>query len=637
MSVPCHSDKRPLRPRGACALLVAAVAVAAGSGCSTVPEPTTPVRVKLIAFNDFHGNLQSPGRFGESAPSTRRPAVGGADALAAWVARLASANANHAVVGGGDFVGASPLVSGLFLDEPAVEVLNRIGVDFTAVGNHEFDKGAAELLRLQHGGCKLVAGQPDPNSCKGLGSKAPGSLDGAHFQWLSANVVDAATGRPLLPPWAVKTFEGIPVAFIGMTLKGTPGIVSPAGVAGLEFRDEADTVNALVPQLRAQGIEAIVVLVHQGGVQPGPTNDINGCDAGLKNADGSDSEIARIVGRLDDAVDLVISAHTHAAYNCSANAVGAARATGLANRTGRLVPVTSANSYGRVLTDIDLTLDRRTRDVLAVSPTNRLVVRDDPAVPPDAAVGDIVQGYARLAAPLADRVVGRLAAALSNEPDDAGETAAGSLVADTQLRATQPPALGGAQIAFMNPGGVRGAGFVPPAGATPPFPLSYAAAFTVQPFGNSLVTMTLSSTQLKALLEQQFQGCGGQGKDTLLQPSAGLRVTWRAGAPACARILDVSWTPVDLRAVPPVATGPAQAVVRAGVVLEPARPWRVTVNSFMASGGDAYSVLASGTDRLGGAQDLDALVAYLAPYLPPHAPYDAALPALGEPRVLRVP
>ena len=625
------------RLRCAVALLSATTLVLSGSGCATAPTGATPVRVKLIAFNDFHGSLQSPGRFGASAQSAQRPAVGGAGALAAWVARLEAANPNHAVVGGGDFVGASPLVSGLFFDEPAVEVLNRIGVDFTAVGNHEFDKGAAELLRLQHGGCKQVAGQPDPNSCKGLGSKAPGTFDGARFRWLAANVVDTATGRPLLPAYAIKSFEGVPVAFIGMTLRGTPGIVSPSGVAGLDFRDEADTVNALVPQLRAQGIEAIVVLVHQGGVQSGPANDINGCDGALRNADGSDSEIAKIVGRLDDAVDLVVSAHTHAAYNCSANAVGPARATGLANRAGRLVPVTSANSYGRVLTDIDLTLDRHTHAVLAVSPTNRLVVRDDADVPPDAAVRDIVQGYARLAAPLAERVVGRLATTLSNEPDDAGEAAAGSLVADTQLRATQPAQSGGAQIAFMNPGGVRGAGFVPPAGSTPPFALSYAAAFTVQPFGNSLVTMTLTSTQLKALLEQQFKGCGGQGKDTPLQPSAGLRVTWSARAPACARIVDVSWTPVDLRAAPPVAAGPSQPIVRGGVVLEPARAWRVTVNSFMASGGDGYAVLTSGTDRLGGAQDLDALVAYLAPTLSPNAPYDATLPALGEPRIVRVP
>ncbi|HYP32105.1 MAG TPA: bifunctional metallophosphatase/5'-nucleotidase [Burkholderiaceae bacterium] len=621
-----------LRPPILAALLAAALA-----GCATAPSPAAaPVTVKLLAFNDFHGNLQSPGRFGENAQAPRRP-VGGADALAAWVARLAAANPNHVVVGGGDFVGASPLVSALFLDEPAVEALNHVGVDFTSVGNHEFDKGAAELLRLQHGGCRLADGRPDPNSCKGLGSKAPGTFDGARFQWLSANVVDTATGRTLLPPYGIKTFDGVPVAFIGMTLRGTPGIVSPTGVAGLQFRDEADTVNALVPQLRAQGVEAIVVLVHQGGVQPGAAGDINGCDDALRNPDGSESDIARIVRRLDDAVALVVSAHTHAAYNCSANAVGAARATGLPNRAGRLVPVTSAASYGRVLTDVDLVLDPLTRRVVQVSPVNRLVLRDDPAVPVDPAVRDIVQGYATLAAPLAGRVVGQLAQALPNDADAAGETPAGSLIADSQLRATQAPAAGAAQIAFMNPGGVRAAGFVPPAGASAPFALTYGAAFTVQPFGNSLVTMTLTSAQLKALLERQFEHCKGEPSECVLQWSAGLRVKWSAGAPAGAKVVDVDWTPVDLAAVPPEVTGPTQSVVNAGVVLEPARQWRVTVNSFLASGGDGYAMLKSGTDRRGGAQDIDALTSYLEPYRAPHAPYDARLPALGEPRAVRVP
>jgi 5'-nucleotidase len=275
--------------------------------------------------------------------------------------------------------------------------------------------------------------------------------------------------------------------------------------------------------------------------------------------------------------------------------------------------VTSASAFGRVLTDIDLTLDRQTHRVRAVSPANRLVDRDDPAIAGAIAaapvVRDIVQGYAALAAPLADGVIGRLATALPAAPNEAGEQPAGSLIADTQLRATQAPALGGAQIAFMNAGGVRAPGFVPPAGAMAPFALTYGAAFTVQPFGNSLVTMTLTSAQLKTLLEQQFAGCAGQAADRPLQPSAGLRVSWRAGAPPCARIVDVSFTPTDMAAMPPVATGPAQAVVKDGVVLEPARNWRVTVNNYLANGGDGFSTLKAGTERVGGAQDLDALTA----------------------------
>ncbi|MGJ7512743.1 hypothetical protein ACSFBL_35600, partial [Variovorax sp. GT1P44] len=207
-------------------------------------RPPEPIKVKIIGFNDYHGNLQTPGTFGVNTlvPAAQRPAVGGAEYLAAYVARMKAQNVNNVVVGAGDFIGASPLISALFFDEPAVETLNKIGVEFNAVGNHEFDKGSAELRRLQSGGCKVTGGLPDPNSCKGLGSNAPGTFDGARFKWLSANVVETATGRTLFPAYGIKSFQGAKVAFIGMTLKGTPGIVTPTGVAGLEFRDEAQTV-----------------------------------------------------------------------------------------------------------------------------------------------------------------------------------------------------------------------------------------------------------------------------------------------------------------------------------------------------------------------------------------------------------
>ena len=633
--------------------LLAATIASAFAGAAFAQTAPAPITVKIIGFNDFHGNLQSPGTFGQNTivPTAQRPAVGGAEYIAAYVARLKAQNPLNAVVGGGDFIGASPLISALFFDEPAVEVMNHVGVDFTSVGNHEFDKGSAELKRLQAGGCKLTNGEPDPNSCRGLGSRAPGTFDGAQFKWLSANVIENATGRTLLPPYGIKAFNGVKVAFIGMTLKGTPGIVTPTGVAGLTFQDEADTVNALVPRLRAQGIEAIVVLVHQGGFQSSPNvGDINGCDGNLKNADGSKSDIENIVNRLDDAVDLVISAHTHAAYNCSASTVdvknvsGAAvstpRPTGLANKVGRLIPVTSASAFGRIVTDIDVTLDPKTHNVTAVAPTNRLVDRTDPAInlaiASDPAVRNIVQGYNALVSPLASAVVGTITSALPSTANAAGEEPAGDLIADAQLAATQPAALGGAQIAFMNVGGVRSPGFIS-AASTYPYALTYGDAFTVQPFGNSLVTMTLTAAQLKALLEQQFAGCGGQVADRVLQPSNGLRITWRAGRPACARIVDVAFTPTDVTVTPPAATGPTEVLVKDGVVQDPERTFRVTVNNFMASGGDGYTTLESGTNRIGGAQDIDALRAWLAPYLPPHAPYDARSPAMGEPRVLRVP
>ncbi|OUM04400.1 bifunctional metallophosphatase/5'-nucleotidase [Variovorax sp. JS1663] len=613
-----------------------------------------PIKIKIVGFNDYHGNLQSPGTFGVNTlvPAANRPAVGGAEYLAAYVARMKAQNPNTVVVGAGDFIGATPLISALFFDEPSVETLNRIGVDFNAVGNHEFDKGAAELKRLQNGGCKLTDGVPDPNSCKGLGSNAPGTFDGARFKWLSANVVETATGRTLLPAYGIKSFQGAKIAFIGMTLRGTPSVVTPTGVAGLEFRDEADTVNALVPRLRAQGVKTIIVLVHQGGFQSSPNvGDINGCDGNLKNADGSESDIAKIVARLHDEVDLVISGHTHAAYNCSANTVdvksvnGAAastpRPTGLPNREGRLVPVTSASAFGRVLTEVDLQLDPRSHKVLAVRPTNRLVDRTDAAInqaiATDPGVKNIVDGYSALVSPLANEVIGTIAVPLPNSANAAGEMPAGSLIADAQLQATQPAALGGAVMAFMNAGGVRNPGFAF-AGASYPYNVTYGNAFTVQPFGNSLVTMTLTAVQLKNLLEQQFVGCQGQTQQRILQVSNGLKYSWRASAAPCAKIVDVVLTPTDVGVTPPVATGAPETIVANGVVQNPAKTYRVTVNNFIATGGDGFTVLVGGTNVLGGAQDIDALTAYFnAGYKSPKLPYDPALPALAIPRITMLP
>jgi 5'-nucleotidase len=632
----------------------ALTAAAASIGFAAGEVQAAPITVKVIGFNDYHGNLQTPGTFGVNTlvPTAQRPAVGGAEFIAAYVARMKAQNPLNVVVGAGDFIGASPLISALFFDEPAVETLNKIGVEFNAVGNHEFDKGSSELKRLQNGGCKLTNGVPDPNSCKGLGSGAPGTFDGAKFKWLSANVFETATGRTLLPPYGIKTFNGVKVAFIGMTLKGTPGIVTPTGVAGLDFRDEADTVNALVPRLRALGIEAIVVLVHQGGFQTSPNvGDINGCDGNLKNSDGSDSDIAKIVARLDNAVDLVISGHTHAAYNCSANtvdvksvggtAVSTPRPTGLANKVGRLIPVTSASAFGRVLTDIDVTIESTTRDVIAVSATNRLVDRTDvtinDAIAADPSVKNVVAGYNNLVSPLAGAVIGTITAPLPNTANAAGEMPAGSLIADAQLQATQPAALGGAVIAFMNAGGVRNPGFAV-AGVSYPYNVTYGDAFTVQPFGNSLVTLTLTATQLKNLLEQQFVGCQGQTAQRIMQVSNGLSYSWSLSAAPCAKIVDVVLTPTDVTVTPPVTTGAPEFIVAGGVVQNPNKTYRVTVNNFMATGGDGFGVLLGATNVLGGAQDIDALTAYLnAGYKAPNAPYDPTLPALKIPRITRLP
>jgi 5'-nucleotidase len=604
--------------------MAGAVLVACGgNGDISVATPATPAEpftIKVMGFNDYHGTLESPGTFGETTavPAASRPAVGGAEFMAAHIASLKKKNPLNVVVGAGDSIGASPLISSLFFDEPSVETLNRIGLEFNSVGNHEFDKGSAELLRLQNGGCKMTGGVVDPNSCRGAAAGTPVPFEGAKFKWLSANVISTATGKPLLPAYGVKTFNGVKVAFIGMTLKATPTIVTPSGVAGLEFRDEAQTVNALIPELRAAGISSIVVLVHEGGFQSGTLGDINACEGQLNGA-----AIASIVSQLDNAVDLVISGHTHAAYNCM-----------LPNAAGRRISVTSASSFGRVLTDIDVTIDPSTGDITKALATNRLVVRNDPAITADTVVAKIVAGYKSLVSPLANSIIGAITGDLPNSrTDGACNMPAGDLIADSQLAATKPASFGGAVMAFMNGGGVRSPGFTfaSSTAAEGNGNVTYGEAFTVQPFGNSLVTLSLSTQNIKDFLEEQFAGCLGQSPTAtrFAIPSAGFKYTWD-GAKACgARVSNVT-----LRSGSTIET----LVDASGAVQNPAKSYRVTVNNFMADGGDGYATLVKGTNRIGGAQDIDALTAYLADFKAPKAPYALGVNAAdaGTPRINRV-
>ena len=533
---------------------LAAAAAAVLAGCATAPQPTVPapaqpqgpVSVKLIAINDFHGNLKTP-LGGIRVPDPARPGefitvpAGGAEHLATAIAAAKAKNPNHAVVAAGDLIGGTPLLSALFRDEPAIESLSLMGLQIAAVGNHEFDKGAAELLRMQRGGCHPSEG------CKG-----PRPFEGAKFMYLAASTVVQATGQTFMPAYTVQRYEGIPVAFIGLTLEGTPGIVTPEGVKGLTFRDEAETVNELVPKLKQQGIEAIVVLIHEGGT---PTGSFNECP-------GISGPIVSIVQKLDPAVDVVVSGHTHRAYNCRI--------------AGKLV--TSADSVGRMLTEIDLTLDPVTRDVTKAVADNVIVATQSFAKDPRQTA--LIAAYEAVARPLAERVVGRLAAPLTRESNPAGENTIGQVVADAQLAATRAV---GAQVALMNPGGLR-SDLQPAADGR----LRYQDLFAVQPFSNNLVTMSFSGAQFLELIEGNLRG----REPRPLKVSQGLGYTWDASQPQGRRVVAGS-VKIDGRAV--------QAGDRV----------RVTVNSFMASGGDGYSVFNEGTERVTGIMDVDALEAYV--------------------------
>ncbi|OJH42313.1 bifunctional metallophosphatase/5'-nucleotidase [Cystobacter ferrugineus] len=573
MSAPPLSPSSLARPR---VLLLGALvsgalfSLHAGCGGDSTPPESKQIHVQLLAFNDFHGNLEPPTGSNGTLPTagedggTVNVNAGGAAHFAAHIEQLRAQNPNTVVVAAGDLIGASPLVSGIFHDEPTVAVLNQIGLDITSVGNHEFDDGRDELLRMQNGGCHPVDG-----------CQSGESFSGAKFKYLSANVfTNTATRETLLPAYEIREFEGVKVAFIGMTLEGTPGIVNPTGIAGLSFQDEADTVNALVPGLKAQGVEAIVVLIHEGGYPAVKLYD---------DCQGVSGPILDIVSRLDPEVDFIHSGHTHEAYNCVID--------------GRRV--TSASSFGRAISQVDLVLDTGTKDVVSVEARNHIVTRD--AANPT--VDTMVKDYVTRAAPLANRVIGQTPVDLKMPPrttiptGQSGESLLGNAIADAFLEATRDPDKGGAVIAVTNPGGVRA--------DIPAGNITYGQAFTVQPFSNSVTTVTLTGAQIHEMLEQQFQGANTR----ILQVSAGFSYSWSVSAPMGKKV-----DPASIRLN--------------GVPLDPAATYRVTETNYLAAGGDGFSVFTQGQELRTGPIDLDAFAAYLEAHNPLTPPTDKRITVL---------
>jgi 5'-nucleotidase len=548
----------------------------------TKPERTTDVH--LLAFNDLHGNLETGGTvYGKYA--------GGAPYLAKMVKdRQAQYGGHQVTIHAGDNIGASPLANGLFHEEPVTIASNLMNVDLASVGNHEFDKGAAELLRIQNGGCHA-------DGCTGAPYALPdGSTTdvypGADFQYLSTNVVRNSTGETLFPAYVTRRIKSgsgkkFTIGFLGEVLESTPTIVTPTGVAGLTFQDEADAANRVVQNAKREGNAADspdtwVLVIHEGGFQSG-TAVLNGCAGNLAG-----SPIADIVGRLDPRVKVIVSAHTHAEYRCTITADGVTRL------------ITSASSFGRILSDITLTIDDKTGELVSASAENTIV---DNALnaPPEARVPDpakedpqvaaVRDQYVTASAPLANRVIGRIQGDLTRAATAFGESALGDVIADAQFVATQPAPLGGAQLAFMNPGGIR-ADLLQSAissGGEAFGEVTYGEAFTVQPFGNSLVTKTMTGDMLRRLLEQQFPGCHGQLVRRILQISNTFRYEQDPAATTCANRIGRMWVN--------------------GIEIAPGDSFRVTMNNFLAFGGDGFTVFNEGTSALGGAQDIDAFVA----------------------------
>lgn len=552
-----------------------------GHGHGNGHKPRT-VDVQLLSFNDLHGNLEPPagsaGNVSETQPDGTVKAIpaGGVEYLATSLRTARKGNPYSVTAAGGDMVGASPLLSGLFHDEPTIEALNGLDLDVTAVGNHEFDEGAAELARLQNGGCHPVEG------CYEKGKK----FKGADFPYLAANVTKEKTGRPLLKPYTVWKKNGVKIGFIGVTLEGTPDIVTANGVKGLKFHDEVETINKYARELDRKGVKSIVALIHEGGA-PASTSYNYDCDS-PGAGDGISGPIVDIAKGITPKVDALVTGHTHQAYVCT-----------VPDPSGKPRMVTSASSFGKLYTDTTLTYDRRTKDIVrtSVKSANHVVTRDQ-AKATD--MTRLIDRWNKLAAPIAGKPQGWISADINGRGSTAPEKPLGNVIADAQLEGLAPADKGGAEVAFMNPGGIRADLVHKASGSEGDGVVTYGEAFTVQPFTNMMNVVDLTGAQLVTALQQQVSG-SNEASPKILQVSRGLTYT-----------LDLTKSGAD-RVV-------ADTIKLNGEAIDPARTYRVAMNEFLAGGGDGFAALGEGTNKLVGASDLDLFNAYLAAHSTAAAP-----------------
>ncbi|MEV4380507.1 bifunctional metallophosphatase/5'-nucleotidase [Streptosporangium sp. NPDC049644] len=585
-----------LRLAMACVLAGAGVTLATGPAeAGNKPAKTVPVR--LLSLNDFHGNLEPPtgssGRMVDETGATVE--AGGAAYVATHLKQLSDKNTLK--VAQGDLIGATPLISAAYHDEPSVEFLGKVGVTASAVGNHEFDEGYAELKRIMNGGCHPVDGCSPAGRWKGAGysylganvvfkrpaqgaeKQALDALGGTNTASLRALLKDY--GIPALPPVAIRWMNGVPIGFIGLVTGSTPSIVTSEGIKDLDFIDEVKAANVASRLLKIVGVKAQVVLVHEGDqVTAGQSPDSCSAQPGAGN---------RIATQVDAEVDMILSGHSHQAYLCTVTDPKGA---------GRLY--SQGGSFGRVITKVDFQVDVKTRDVVrsSVVADNQVVTR---TVTPDPEISAFVQTWKDRVAPVANRPIGKITADITNTASASGESSLGNLIADGQLAATRTG--GNAQIALMNPGGVR-AGLTyagSPAGEGDGV-VTYGEAFTVQPFNNLMQVVTLTGAQLKTVLEQQFTGGpNAQAFTKILQPSSNFTYTYSTSAPWGSKI---SAMRID------------------GVDVTDTQTIRVAANNFLVGGGDAFAAFTGGTDLWSGPLDIDAFAAHFAanPLITPPVP-----------------
>ncbi|MCQ6281259.1 bifunctional UDP-sugar hydrolase/5'-nucleotidase [Bacillus sp. EB600] len=490
-----------------------------GKGDENVHQNNMLIDVQLLGINDLHGQLDVTRKVGGKE-------VGRADYLAAYLEQREATNPkNTLLLHAGDAVGASAPTSSLLQDEPTIKVLNKLDFDAGTLGNHEFDKGVNEMLRLVYGGKNPKTGN---------------DFEGADFPYVAANVIDEKTGKAILPPYVVKRVNGMPIGIIGVALSSTPTIVTPSGVAGVKFSDEAEAINKSVAELHKRGIHAIVVLAH---------------DPGTSKTDGTNAagDLVDIANKVDSDVDVIFGGHNHAYMNATVN--------------GKLL--VQSYSYGTAFSDVDLKIDPRTKDI--VSKSAEIVTTYHEGIQPDPTITSMIDKYEAKVAPIVKQVVGNASNPITGVQNAAGESALGDLIADSMLKAMNT------DFAFMNPGGIRA--------DLPAGQLTWGDLYTVQPFNNDLVKMDLTGAQIKQLLEQQW------GSQTRMLQLSGLTYSYDSSKPAGSRILQINKAD--------------------GTSLDMAATYTVTVNNFMADGGDEYFVLKEGKNRTVGPVDIDAFVNYV--------------------------
>jgi 5'-nucleotidase len=483
----------------------------------TKAKPQKPnIKVQILGINDFHGQLNVSRKVDNKD-------VGRADYLAAYLKQREAQNRNTLLISAGDLVGASTPVSALLQDEPTVEIMNKIGLDVATAGNHEFDEGVNEMMRLIKGGRHPVTGK----------------FTGSKFSYALANVVDKKCGRPILPPYQIKNIQGVPIGFIGVALSDTPGIVIPSGVAGVTFTDEVKAINKYISELKKKGVKAIIVIAHVPGEQKNEV--ITG-------------EIADLANGVDDEVDVIIAGHNHGYLN------------GIVDN--KLIVESYAN--GTAFSDVDLEISPVTKEI--VSKKAEIVTTYQTGIEPDKQITKMITNYEAKVAPIINKVIGTAAKDITRTQNDSGESELGNLIVDSQRAEMKT------DLSFMNPGGIRTdiqAGEV-----------NWGELFNVQPFNNTLVKMTMTGYQIRTLLNQQWQE-----KTTRMLQISGLKYTWDDTKLKGSNVVDIFLTN--------------------GQPVDPAAKYTVTVNSFLADGGDDFKVLIEGTDRVTGPVDLDALVNYI--------------------------